>query len=110
MPIAAVADSAWAYNADYQSFFKHKTNKPRPRNIKWKPPDERHFKFNFDGAMLNDTNVAGIGVILRNSHGGSHCILARENPDTFLSNSVGAPGSEACCSFCQRVASPQSYP
>ncbi|KAK9989370.1 hypothetical protein SO802_029609 [Lithocarpus litseifolius] len=69
VPIVVVVDSAWAYNADHQSIFKQKAHKPRPQNIKWKPPDERCFKVNFDGAMFDDTNEAGIGVIVRNSHG-----------------------------------------
>lgn len=58
--MAALAESAWAYNADYQSIFKQKANKPRPRNIKWKPPDASCFKVNFDGAMFDDTDEVAL--------------------------------------------------
>ena len=69
IPIGSVADFARAYNSDYQRMFKLKPRNPRPHDIKWKPPDTDYFKVNFDGAMFDDTNEAGIGVIIRNNHG-----------------------------------------
>lgn len=36
---------------------------------RWIPPTEGEFKTNFDGAMFEENNNAGIGIIVRNSHG-----------------------------------------
>lgn len=35
----------------------------------WKPPDPSHFKSNFDVAVFEDLQEAGIGVVIRNSSG-----------------------------------------
>ena len=41
--------------------------KPRPSKVVWKPPDSGKWKTNFDGAMFEDLNVAGIRVVVCNS-------------------------------------------
>lgn len=35
----------------------------------WKPPQDRYFKLNVDGALFFDLQEAGVGVILRDSKG-----------------------------------------
>lgn len=35
----------------------------------WQPPENGFFKLNIDGAPFSDFQVAGIGVILRDSYG-----------------------------------------
>lgn len=68
IPIESVVESAWAYNSNYQLMFKQQTHKPRPHNIKWKPPNTSCFKVNFNEAMFDDTNEVEIGVVIQNSH------------------------------------------
>ena len=36
---------------------------------KWNPPPLNSYKTNFDGAMFNESNEAGIGVVIRNCKG-----------------------------------------
>ena len=36
---------------------------------KWKPSDKDEFKTNYDGAVFQETNEAGIGVVIRNDDG-----------------------------------------
>ena len=36
---------------------------------KWKPPDKDEFKTNYDGAVFQETNETGIGVVIRNDEG-----------------------------------------
>lgn len=63
IPIETEADSALAYNSDYQKVFKQRKHTSRPHNIKWKPPDNSCVKVNFDGIMFDDVDEVGIGLL-----------------------------------------------
>ncbi|XP_030940020.1 uncharacterized protein LOC115964934 [Quercus lobata] len=47
------------------------TSSPPPScpHTKWEPPPTDWIKINFDGAVFQDRNEAGLGVIIRNDHG-----------------------------------------
>ena len=51
---------------------------------KWKPPDKDEFKTNYDGAVFQETNETGIGVVIRNNEG---VVLGA------LSEKIALPGS-----------------
>ena len=78
IPIETEADSAWAYNSDYQKVFRKRKHTSRPHNIKWKPQDDNCVKVNFDGAMFDNIDEAGIGVVIRNAHGKAVASLAEK--------------------------------
>ena len=42
---------------------------PPPVMQQWRPPEPEHVKLNFDAAVFNSINMAGIGVIARNWNG-----------------------------------------
>ncbi|XP_023875005.1 uncharacterized protein LOC111987516 [Quercus suber] len=35
----------------------------------WCPPDPQYYKANFDGTIFKSSNTAGLGVVIRDSHG-----------------------------------------
>ena len=40
-----------------------------PTKVSWKPPQIGRYKANYDGAFFEETNEAGVGVIIRNHKG-----------------------------------------
>ena len=36
---------------------------------RWCPPDPQYYKANFDGAVFKSSNIAGLGVVIRDSRG-----------------------------------------
>lgn len=64
IPVETEADSAWAYNSDYQKVFKQRKHTSRPHDVKWKPPDDNCVKVTYDDAMFDDIDEAGIGVVI----------------------------------------------
>ncbi|XP_042974894.1 uncharacterized protein LOC122306534 [Carya illinoinensis] len=57
-----------------QSEFKqvqilNKGNRELPKVLSWKPPPEGSLKINIDGAIFDDFNKAGVGVVLRDQAG-----------------------------------------
>ena len=63
--------SAWAiqYLQEFQQQKKHAIMKMPPKPAIWKPPDPSFVKTNFDGAVFEDLDAIGIGVVVRNSDG-----------------------------------------
>ena len=47
---------------------------------RWIPPTEGEFKTNFDGAIFEENNIAGIGIIVRNSRGEVMVALSEKIP------------------------------
>lgn len=54
--------------------------KAQSRKKRWIPPTEGEFKTNFDGAMFEENNNAGIGIIVRNSRGEVMAALSEKIP------------------------------
>ncbi|XP_075670401.1 uncharacterized protein LOC142640202 [Castanea sativa] len=46
----------------------------------WTPPDNEHYKINFDGALFQADNCAGIGVVIRNGCGQVMASLSQQIP------------------------------
>ena len=51
---------------------------PQRSQPKWEPPPPSLIKINFDGALFKDTEEAGLGVVVRDSHGKVLASLAKK--------------------------------
>ena len=55
-----------------QEYINAQPNLPTPDQLptthQWRPPDHPRFKANYDGAVFNNINAAGIGVVIRDSN------------------------------------------
>jgi ribonuclease HI len=51
-----------------------------PTKVSWKPPQPGRYKANYDGAFFEDSNEAGIGVIIRNHRGAAMASLCQRIP------------------------------
>ena len=46
----------------------------------WTPPDEEYYKVNFDGALFQANDCAGLGVVIRNGEGQVMASLSQNIP------------------------------
>ena len=66
---------------------------PPPVMQQWRPPDPEHVKLNFDAAVFNLINMAGIGVIARNWNG---AVIGAMSMPIPLSQTVNEMEALAC--------------
>ena len=65
---------------EFRSAQPRKVSAPvRPR-IRWTPPPEDFYKINFDAAVFQEDNRAGIGVIVRDCNGLVMAFLSQNIP------------------------------
>lgn len=67
--INIVAEEVWKQLQEYGSSWQSPKVKMRKTKIVWKPPDLGQVKINFDGAMFEEINATGVGVVARNDRG-----------------------------------------
>ncbi|XP_075640433.1 uncharacterized protein LOC142612203 [Castanea sativa] len=65
----------------------------RPR-VRWSPPPDEFYKINFDAAVFHEDNIAGIGMIVRDSSG---LVMASLSHNIPFQNSVEELESLAAC-------------
>ena len=63
---------------------------PQQSRPKWEPPPLSLLKINFDGAVFRETEEAGLGVVVRDSHGQVLASLAEKIKLPSSSNEVEA--------------------
>ena len=69
MPLDLVPQRAFESLMEFRSAQPRKVSAPvRPR-IRWTPPPEDFYKINFDAAVFQEDNRAGIGMIVCDSNG-----------------------------------------
>ena len=57
-----IFEAACSNLSEFQQNFPMHTTKPLPGVIKWRPPSSDIYKANFDGAVFEDSDEAGIGL------------------------------------------------
>ncbi|GMY15487.1 hypothetical protein FCV25MIE_10726 [Fagus crenata] len=68
--INQVGSKAKCYLEEFTRETEQSKPQPQPEmTVKWQPPSKLRYKVNFNGAVFKETNEAGIGVIVRDSHG-----------------------------------------
>ena len=69
LPSEIFLEVARAYLSDFQSKFQ-KTKVQQPKgSMKWRPPRDGMYKTNYDGTIFDESEEAGIGVIIRDIKG-----------------------------------------
>ena len=74
----------------------------RPR-INWSPPPAENFKVNFDGAMFKECRKAGLGIVIRNSHGQPIASLSELVNLPYSSDMVEALAAARAIHFAQEI-------
>ncbi|XP_050252787.1 uncharacterized protein LOC126699161 [Quercus robur] len=70
LPVASICSSAGSYLQEFLQAQNVVPESPRPPPMQqWRPPDPQCFKVNFDAALFQRSNLAGIGIIARNHVG-----------------------------------------
>ena len=69
LTIRNIADYAKNYLCEFRELDSHHSHKRRASPTRWHPPSAGSVKTNYDGAMFAESNMAGIGVVVRNSEG-----------------------------------------
>lgn len=80
LPLDRISSSARDYLSEFQKLFPKAAKQVQPVKKVWKPPDEGKVKANFDGAMFDELNKAGIGVVVRNPKGEIMAALSENIP------------------------------
>ena len=68
-PLDKLADLAQQFLQEFQQPRRKPVIKQPPKLSIWKPPDLGSVKTNFDGAIFEELDAAGVGVVVRNSSG-----------------------------------------
>ena len=80
MPLDLVPQRAFESLMEFWSAQPRKVLAPiRPR-IRWTPPPEDFYKINFDAAVVQEDNRAGIGMIVCDSNGLGMASLSQNIP------------------------------
>ena len=69
MPLEKLLDLAQQYLQEFQQSHSKLVVKQPPKQNIWKPPNPSTVKTNFDGAIFEELDAAGVGVVVCNSSG-----------------------------------------
>ena len=81
IPFSDIGEAAKNYLQQVKAVredWEDQTAVKQPLRHKWLPPAATEFKANFDGAWFNESNKAGIGVVVRDSAGQVIAALAEK--------------------------------
>ena len=83
LPLVNLSDHVVTLLQEFQAAWQLPPKLVRAIKPTWKPPNHDELKTIFDGPMFEDLQEAGIGVVVRNSHGEVMAALAKKIPMPF---------------------------
>ena len=69
IPLGSIAGAASTFLQQFRSCRQEPIKAKHLQRRKWQPPEPGLYKLNFDGAMFNESNEAGIGIVVQESLG-----------------------------------------
>ena len=82
---------------------EEKPEKPKPPPIRWKPPLTNYYKANFDGAIFKESNLGGIGVVIRDNAGLVIATLSQKVHDIHTAKMMEALAARRAIIFAKEV-------
>lgn len=67
--LGSIDEAASSFLQQFKSYREEPRQAKQLRRRKWQPPKPGVYKLNFDGTMFNESNEAGIGIVVRDSSG-----------------------------------------
>lgn len=67
--LGSIDEAASSFLQKFKSCREEPKQAKQLRHRKWQPPESDVYKLNFDGVMFNESNEAGIGIVVRDSSG-----------------------------------------
>ncbi|XP_050290037.1 uncharacterized protein LOC126728216 [Quercus robur] len=88
-PVDSIRMEAGSFLQEFLQAREVELSPPRPQVIQWwRPPNPYIYKINFDVAVFQTSNLAGVGVIVRDNRGDSIRALTMPVPFSRVCNSV----------------------
>ena len=78
LPLHNIVDFAKNYISDFKGVDRPSVQIKRAVPRKWSPPVVDSVKINYDGAMFGESDMAGIGVVIRNCEGQVMAALSKQ--------------------------------
>ena len=69
------------------------------RVSRWRCPPDGFVKINFDGVMFNESNMSGIGVVIRDNNGAILASCSEKLPQAYKVDEIGALATLKALSF-----------
>ena len=97
VPLSGIREAVCNFLQLFSSCREHFDNNSKMvRQCKWQTPNPGEYKTNFDGAMFNKCDEAGVGIVVQVSNGLVVAVMAKKKQTSF-SGVFGAVGSKAGC-------------
>ena len=96
-PLSGIREAVCNFLQLFNSFREHSGSTKVVSRRTWQPLNPGEYKTNFDGAMFNECNEVGVGIVVRDSKSLVVVAMAKKKKKkTSFSGMFGAVGSKAC--------------
>ena len=85
VPLSSIREAVCNFLQLFSSCREHFDNNSKMvRQCKWQTPNPGEYKTNFDGAMFNKCDEAGVGIVVQDSNGLVVAVMAKEKKKPHL--------------------------